>query len=99
MYVDTPECGFYRKGVYQRGIIRKGVFTPQEGANSRRIGWEPVAVFMNGDVMTGRVGDTDMTGDALNELWSWIAGNPISEETYRAVAEHGEAWPIKEDMA
>ncbi len=100
MYVDFPQCGFYRKGVYERGITRKGVFIPQEGANSKRIGWEPVAIFMNEGVMTGRVGDADLTGDALNELWTWVSGQPISEEDYRAVAERGETWPTtKEDMA
>ena len=103
MFVDDPQCGFYRKGVYERGITRNGVFIPTEGANSKRIGWEPVAIFIAGDapVMVGRVGDHDLTGDDLNELWTWVAGNPISEETYRAIAENGETWPveIKEDMA
>ncbi len=87
MYVDQPELGFYRKGVYERGIIRKGVFIPQEGANSRRVGWAPVAIFMNENVMTGRIGDVDVTGDDLNDLWTWVAGNPITEESYRADAE------------
>ena len=43
--------------------------------------------------MTARVGEREVIGDNLNELWSYIAGNPISEETYRAVAERGERWP------
>src|ERR1700677_3167987 len=83
MFVDQPELGFYRNAVKQRDA--KG--------NNKRVGWSPVAVFMDGDMMTARVGDRDVTGDALNELWSYIAGNPISEETYRAVAERGEPWP------
>ncbi len=83
MFVDQPELGFYRKGIHERNA--KG--------NNKRIGWAPVAVFMDGETMTARVGTRDVTGDALNELWSYIAGNPISEDTYRAVAERGEPWP------
>lgn len=83
MFVDQPELGFYRNAIKQRDA--KG--------NSKRIGWAPIAVFMDDDTMTARVGDRDISGDALNELWSYIAGNPISEETYRAVAERGEPWP------
>jgi hypothetical protein len=83
MFVDQPELGFYRKGIHERNA--KG--------NNKRIGWMPVAVFMDGIVMTARVGMRDVIGDDLNELWSYIAGNPISEETYRAVAERDEPWP------
>lgn len=83
MFVDQPEPGFYRQAIKQRDA--KG--------NNKRVGWSPVAVFMDGNTMTARVGDRDVTGDALNELWSYIAGNPISEEAYRAVAERGESWP------
>lgn len=84
--VDQCELGFYRKGVYQRD--GKG--------NNKRVGWQPVAVFMNGDVMTARVGNEadgrDITGDELGELWSFIAGQAISEGNYREVAEHGKRW-------
>lgn len=84
--VDQCELGFYRKGVYERNA--KG--------NNKRVGWTPVAVFMDGDIMTARIGNEadgrDVTGDALGELWSYIAGNSISEETYRAVS-RGEPWP------
>lgn len=84
--VEQCELGFYRMGVYQRD--GKG--------NNKRIGWRPVAVFMNGDVMTARIGSEadgrDLTGDGLGELWSFIAGNAISEGNYREVAEHGKRW-------
>lgn len=84
--VEQCELGFYRMGVYQRD--GKG--------NNKRIGWRPVAVFMNGDVMTARIGSEadgrDLTGDGLGELWSFIAGNAISEGHYREVAEHGKRW-------
>lgn len=85
--VEQCELGFYRKGVYQRDA--KG--------NNRRVGWRPVAVFMNRDAMMARIGSAnesgDIVGDGLGELWSYIAGNAISEEWYRAVAERGEPWP------
>ena len=85
MFVDQPECGFYRNAVKERDS--KG--------NNKRVGWAPVAIFVDGEApaLVGRIGDREVTGDALNELWSYVAGNPISEETYRAVAERGEPWP------
>lgn len=90
-YVDDPRLGFYRKGVYQRN---------DKGLN-KRVGWSPVAVFMVGDVMTARIGseDTgqDVTGDQLNELWTYISDNPISEGTYREVAKLGKPWPDAHD--
>ena len=83
MFVDDPQLGFYRKAIKAR----------DDKGNSRRTGWFPIAIFMNGDIMTARYGVADIVGDALNELWSYIAGNPISEEWYRAVAERDEGWP------
>jgi hypothetical protein len=83
MFVDDPQAGFYRRVLKVR----------DENGNNKRVGWSPVAVFMNGGTITGRIGNTDIIGDALNEAWSYIAGNPISEEWYRAVAERGEPWP------
>lgn len=86
MFVDSPELGFYRKGVYERDA--KG--------NNRRVDWTPVAVFMDGEKMVARIGSEklgrDVTGDELNELWSYVAGNAISEGNYREVAEHGKRW-------
>lgn len=86
MFVDDPMLGFYRKPVMQRDP--KG--------NNKRIGWSPVAIFMDGETMTGRLGfashPTDLTGDPLNEVWSYVAGNPITEDQYRAVAERYEVW-------
>lgn len=86
MFVDSPELGFYRKGVYERDA--KG--------NNRRVGWTPIAVFMDGEKMVARIGSEklgrDVTGDDLNELWSYIARSAISEGNYREVAEHGKRW-------
>lgn len=93
MYVDHPELGFYRKGVYERN----------DKGNNKRVGWSPVAVFMVDDVMTARVGSEsdgrDVTGDALNELWSYISDNAITEDQYRAVARHGKPWHDAHDPA
>ncbi len=88
-FVDTPMCGFYRKGVYERGVIRDGVFIPDERANNRRVGWEPVAIYMQ---MRVRVGNDDFPADSI-DIWSWVADQPISEELYRAVSERNEPWP------
>lgn len=87
MFVDSPNCGFYRKPVKERNAA----------GNNKRVGWLPVAIFMDGEgmieTMIARVGSRDVTGDDLNELWTWVAAHPISEETYRAVAERGDPWP------
>lgn len=90
MVVDQPELGFYRKGVYEK----------QENKARKRVGWTPVAIFVGSEgTMTAIVGGATMPSqvmvdrDKLNELWSYVAAYPISEETYRAVAERGEQWP------
>lgn len=86
MFVDSPELGFYRKGVYERDAKD----------NNRRVGWTPVAIFMDGETMMARIGSErlgrDVVGDDLNDLWSSCAGNAISEGNYREVAEHGKRW-------
>lgn len=91
MVVDQPEPGFYRKGVYQRN----------EKGNNKRVGWTPVAIFKINGVMTARVGSEtegrDVTGDDLNELWSYCAGNAITEGSWIEVARHGKPWPDAHD--
>lgn len=84
MFVDDPQPGFYRKSIRERNA--KG--------NSKTVGYEPVAVYVASGELTAAIGQSLLTDrDKINELWSWIADNPISEETYRAVAERGEPWP------
>lgn len=92
-YVEQPECGFYRKknGGKQRTLVT----------------YEPVAIFLDHDgKMVGRIGVQDNIKEIriedssqydLRDLWSWLATNDISEETYRAVAERGEPWPDAHD--
>lgn len=89
MYVDDPRLGFYRRGVYERDA--KG--------NNRRVGWTPVAIFIDdANNLTAAVGAKYVTDrDQINELWSYVAANPISEEWYRAVAERNEPWPDAHD--
>jgi hypothetical protein len=92
MFVDDPQLGFYRKPIKERN----------DKGNNKRIGWSAVAIYMQDGVMTARVtskmhiasGNTiyDATGDELNELWSYVAGHPISESEYRQVAEEGMNW-------
>ncbi len=84
MYVDSPELGFYRCGIYSK----------EPNKARKRVGWSPVAIFPNGEGIVAVVAGREVSDrDRLNELWSYVAGNPISEETYRAVAEKGENWP------
>jgi len=84
MFVDDPQPGFYRRGVYEK----------QENKARKRVGWSPVAIFMNQAELAAVVGGDAITDrDKINEIWSYCAAYPISEETYRAVAEQGAQWP------
>jgi hypothetical protein len=92
MFVDDPQCGFYRSGVYHK----------EPNKARKRVGWSPVAIFRLGGHLTAVIGAsrdarTESDRDRLNELWSYVAGNPISEDTYRAVAERGEPWPDRQE--
>jgi hypothetical protein len=91
MYVDDPRLGFYRRGVYERDA--KG--------NNRRKDWLPVAIFMDNTTMTALVGmevnGKYVTGDELNTLWTWVAGNPISEGAWIEAARLGKPWPDAHD--
>jgi len=85
MVVDDPQLGFYRSGVYVK----------EPNKARKRVGWSPVAIFYAHGGLTAIVDHNKLIDnrDKLNELWSYVAANPISEETYRAVAERGEPWP------
>lgn len=54
----------------------------------------PLVIWLDdfGEIM-GRLGDQDLTRDRLNEVWSFCAAHPVTEEAYRAVAHRGEPWP------
>lgn len=53
----------------------------------------PLAIWREGGEVRGRLGNQDVTRDRLNELWSFCATHPVTEEAYRAVAEFGQPWP------
>lgn len=53
----------------------------------------PVAYWQQGDVVRCRVGDTDVSIERGNDVWTSCCAHPISEDAYRAVAERGEPWP------
>lgn len=88
MFVDDPQLGFYRRGVYEK--------VPNKAA--KRGGWSPVAIFPGENGLVAAVGldhrkEFITDRDRINELWSYCAAYPITEEWYRAVAERGEPWP------
>lgn len=91
MFVDDPQLGFYRKPIRERDA--KG--------NNKTVGYDPVAIFIpGGGEMIAQIGHERLVvdRDKINELWSWVAGNPITEETWRAVAERDEPWPDFQPM-
>lgn len=59
----------------------------------REGGFIPVAYYMADGAIHCRVGDQDVTPERGQEIWHWVAGNPVSEQTYRSVAEEGKNWP------
>lgn len=89
---DDKDEGYYRKPFGKKG------------ANGRVTieGYTPVALFMEGGVIQGLWGSgrdmRAMTDDELSDesLWSWLVGNPIPYEVYKAVAEDGATWPEME---
>lgn len=86
---DDQDEGYYRK---PHGVKKSNGIMEIHG-------YTPVALFMVGGAIGGLWGAgadvRDMTEDELCDegLWSWLVGNPVSYETYTAVAERGERWP------
>lgn len=103
MEPDAEDEGYYRKPLVEPALGPDGKTNGQK----RLIGWVPCAYFLVGvaagdketDVLCGVIGAgndlRDMTDDEVKDggLWSWVVANPISYETYVAVAENGEPWP------
>lgn len=90
-YVATYD--YWREALAGRfGAVHDG--HAQYGFYRRRLGrggpWQAVAIYpRDGGVaatVEGRPADPQ-------EIWLWCCQHPISEETYRAVAERGEPWP------
>lgn len=76
---EQAECGFWR-------LKRNG-------------GWLPVAVWpkKNGlqgaDALGFKIGDKTVGSNMGVELWPSFCANPVTEDTYRDVAEKGGGWP------
>lgn len=92
-FVDQPELGFYRMPVREFLPLKNG-----QGSAWKRTGWTPVAIFLSGKEPVAVVGTRDTAKlidgrDRLNEIWTHVSANFISEDVYRAVSERGEPWP------
>jgi hypothetical protein len=92
---DLEDEGYYRKPISRPLTNAAGAPTGRKEI----IGWIPVALFSEGDVLYGLIGSgaemRSMTDKEMKseELWSWVVANPISYKIYKAVAEDGQPWP------
>lgn len=95
MEPDAEDEGYYRKPLVEPALGPGGKTNGQK----RLVGWVPCAYFLADGKLCGIVGAgddmRDMTDKQLKdgEFWSWVVANPISYETYVAVAEDGLPWP------
>jgi hypothetical protein len=81
VHTDDPRPGFYRTKIV------RGKDSP----------WTPVAIWQSEDgTLTALrhhfVVEAPLIVDP-NEIWTFCADYPITEEAYRAVAEHKRPWP------
>lgn len=73
--------------------------TPGFWRMKRNGGWLPVAVWpkKNGlqgaDALGFKIGDKTVGSNMGVELWASFCANPVTEDTYRDVAEKGKNWP------
>jgi hypothetical protein len=85
MNPDTPHAGFYRK--------------PHKEEYGARRTFQPVAYWRGLDGrLCCRIGDTDVTPERGEELWSMVGNHPVTEEAYRLVAEDGGLWPDEHEL-
>lgn len=80
MNESNPHAGFYR---WERRTRYGGPRT-----------FTPVAYWPgpNGE-LNCRVGDNDVTPQTGRDIWVSVGNHPVSEDSYRRVAERGEPWP------
>lgn len=71
---NVPECGFY-----QRRLVRDGVFVPCRIFMVRDVDIETLKPLAD-PVM---ICEIDWWRRDPHEQWSWISGNPISEEEWK----------------
>jgi hypothetical protein len=87
---DFGDSGFYRLPIRERAQNAQG----NNNGRWKTIDWKPVALFVaSNDDLVCQVGGVFLTNDGMNEQWQWFVSHPISEETWRTVAERGEPWP------
>lgn len=79
------------EGYYRRPIVEGR----KTNGRPNIVGWHPVSYFLDGDTLVGVIGSREMTAQELSseELWSYCVQNPISYETFCAVAYDGKSWP------
>lgn len=71
-----------------------GFYRTRKRTGHRQYAYEPVAIWRD-DTGELRAACNGEPADP-HELWTWCAPNPLTEETYRAVAENGQGWPDQE---
>jgi hypothetical protein len=68
--------------------------TPQPGYYRKRAHksgpWIPVAIWRKNGDLVARVGDK---WDSASEIWTWVAGNPVSKNDAKYAFENGNIWP------
>jgi hypothetical protein len=80
--------GYYRKPITQKKLGANG----KTNGQNETIGWVPCAYFLDGTSLVCLLGGREVESED-ESLWSWVVRNPISYETYKAVAEDGKPWP------
>lgn len=90
---------FLQPQLEDAGYYRLPITNRKQNGQTDITGWVPVAMWVEGEELTGLVGAGDemreMTSTQLcgEQFWSWICRNPITYEVYDAVANHGAPWP------
>lgn len=75
------------------GFYRKRLTEKTAGGATKTVGHEPVAFWLESGAIVGVAGGRNLDAEQCVALWHSVSASPISEETWRAVAERGEPWP------
>jgi hypothetical protein len=84
MSPDMPHAGFYRMPHKERYGARKTFM--------------PVAYWWTAGELQCRVGDEDVSPEHGQMIWTRVGQHPVSEESYREVAEDGGLWPDEHEL-
>jgi len=93
---------FLQPGNDDEGYYRKPVKQKLQNGQWKTLGWNAVALWVDGGELVGLIGSYDnplkvreLTADELTseEFWSYIVANPISYSVYKTRAEDGKPWP------